>query len=34
MTVPEIIRPSSPMFTIPERSQNRPPRPVRKMIVK
>ena len=29
MTVPTIIIPSSPMFTMPERSQNRPPSPAR-----
>jgi hypothetical protein len=28
MTVPTIIRPSNPMFTIPERSLNMPPSPV------
>ena len=29
VTVPTIINPSRPMFTIPERSLNSPPRPVR-----
>ena len=29
VTVPMIISPSRPMFTMPERSLNRPPRPVR-----
>ena len=29
VTVPMIIMPSRPMFTMPERSLNRPPRPVR-----
>jgi hypothetical protein len=32
--VPTIIMPSRPMFTMPDRSLNNPPRPVRKMIVK
>jgi hypothetical protein len=34
ITVPTISIPSSPMLTIPERSLNSPPRPVREMSVK